>query len=160
MSCCLSLVLLIVTVARGEHTCSFYVSLFLYFLGQLPLTSLSGSLCYKQRFHLCSHRSLGHFCVCELTTLLKAPTSEPGFFRYALIVCLTRQVQAILSFGCYILDELPSSLLLPTEQKNNDVVDSSSFQCRPCTRCGLQWHGLLSPGNPWGFRATLRKSSW
>ena len=36
------------------------------------------------------------FYVCELTPLLKAPTSEPGFFRYALIVCLTRQVQAIL----------------------------------------------------------------
>jgi len=57
---------------RGEHTCSFYVSLFVYFLGQLPLTSLSGSLlyCATSSIFTCVHTvRLGHFCVCELTPL-------------------------------------------------------------------------------------------
>ena len=156
MSCCLSLVsgdcLLAALLSRGEHTCSFYVSLFLYFLGQLPLSSLSGSLYYKQQFDLCSHRSIGTFLCMRAHDTAQGTDLRTGL----LLVCIEYVLDAKLKLICSFLLSCHVDTLL-RKQNNNDVVDSSNIQRRPCAQRCLQWHGLLSPDSPWGF---LRNSSW
>ena len=123
--------LLTVTVARGEHTCSFYVSLFLYFLGQLPLTSLSGSLSgscplhFLGQFPVTSFDTL--FCGCELTPMLKAPTLEPGLFQCVVIVCLTRQLKRF-CFSCSSLSRYVEAL-----HTRKTTMDSSISSMPPAS---------------------------
>ena len=159
MSCCLSLVsgdcLLAALLSRGEHTCSFYVSPFYLILGTAPTSSLSGSLYYMQHFDLCSHSSIGTFLCMRAHDTAQGTDLRTGL----LLVCIEYVLDAKFKLICSFLLTRCFDALLPSK-KNNDVVDSLGFSIQQRTGCSLRKFRLHLACNPWGYRTTLRKSSW
>ena len=120
---------------------------FFIFLGTAPTNVIEWLTVLQAEFSLetgvCNERHFDACALCGCVCILSHVSFATG-------------PQAILFFCCCIFDTCFAS---PSKQKDNDVVDSSRLSCRQRTRCGFHWHSFRSASNPWGFRATLRKSS-